>query len=321
MNAAMDFDTDNLSPTYNFRAGMPGSSYALEIARRMGLDGDIIRRAANIIGTDRVKLDKLLVEIDREKTEMGKQKQALDRNKKTLDKLVEEYNSKLKSIRKKEAKIVDQKEDKLEELLTETRAKIENTVREIKETNAQREAIKKAKQEVDKLEKQVRKKKAKKQIQKQRIAGKTDFNEGQWVELSGFGKEGVVLQVQKNSSKVSVDIDGKTLWVDKSSLKPIARKEPQQDFNRIHHSVKFDSSVSYKIDIRGMCYDEAEAALTKYLDKALLSGLSQVEIIHGKGTGALQQMTQNLLRNYPGVRNYYFEHIERGGSGATIVEF
>jgi len=247
-NAAMDFDTDNLSPTYNFRAGMPGSSYALEIAKRMGLDAEIIERASNIIGKDQMNMEKLLIEIDREKTELEKKKFGLERNKKTLDKLVEEYNNKLKSIRKKEAKIVDLKDDKLEELLHESRAKIENTVREIKESNAQKEAIKKAKVEIEKLEQQVKKKKAKKKIQKDRIAKKQEFSEGQWVELVGFGKEGVILKVQKNSSKISVDIEGKTLWVDKSSLKASEKKQSKQDFNRITHTLKMDTDINYKID-------------------------------------------------------------------------
>ncbi|MFP4548550.1 MAG: endonuclease MutS2 [Fidelibacterota bacterium] len=321
MNAAMDFDTDNLSPTYKFRAGMPGSSYALEIARRMGLDKKIIERATNIIGKGQVKLEKLLIEIDREKTELEKKKKDLDRNKKTLDKLVEEYNSKLKSIRKKESRIIDQKEDKLEELLNEARSKIENTVREIKETNARKDTIKKARTEVENLEKRVEKKKAKKQLEKRRKTSKEELKQGQWIELKGFGKEGVVLQVQKNSSKVSVDIDGKTLWVDRSNIKPIQKKQTKTDFNRINHSVNYDSDVNYKLDLRGMRYDEAETELTKYLDKALLSGLSEVQIVHGKGTGALQQMTQNLLRDYPGVREYFFDNIDRGGAGATIVKF
>jgi DNA mismatch repair protein MutS2 len=322
MNAAMDFDTDHLSPTYHFRAGMPGSSYALEIAKRMGLDSAIIERAANIIGKDQVKLENLLIEIDREKTDIARKKDDLERNKKTLDKLVEEYDSKMKSIRKKETKIIDQKEDKLEELLKEYRAKIENTVREIKESHAQKESIKKAKEEIEKLENRVKEKKARKEKVQKHQAARQEFQTGQWVALSGFGKEGVVLQVQKNSSKVSVDIDGKTLWVDKSNLQPVEKKQKQkQDFNRITHSVQVDHDVNFKLDIRGMRYDEAEAALIKYLDKALLSGFSQVRIIHGKGTGALQQMTLNLLKNYPGVREYYFEAIDKGGSGATIVEF
>ncbi len=321
MNAAMDFDTDNLSPTYKFRAGMPGSSYALEIARRMGLDKKIIERATHIIGKGQVKVEKLLIEIDREKTELEKKKKDLERNKKTLDNLVEEYNSKLKSIRKKESKIIDQKEDKLEELLNEARSKIENTVREIKETNARKDTIKKAQTEVKNLEKRVENKKAKKQLEKKRKTSKEELKQGQWIELKGFGKEGVILQVQKNSSKVSVDIDGKTLWVDRSNITPIQKKQTKADFNRINHSVNYDSDINYKLDLRGMRYDEAETELTKYLDKALLSGLSEVQIIHGKGTGALQQMTQNLLRNYPGVREYYFDNIDRGGAGATIVKF
>ncbi|MBN2281247.1 MAG: endonuclease MutS2 [Candidatus Marinimicrobia bacterium] len=320
-NAAMDFDTDHLSPTYKFRAGMPGSSYALEIARRMGLDKDIIERASNIIGKDQLNLEKLLIEIDREKTELEKKKFELERNKKTLDKLVEDYNTKLKAIRKKEEKIVSQQENKLEELLLETRAKIENTVREIKESNAQKESIKKAKTEIEKLEEQVKKDKEKKQIKKERIAQKQEFHVGQWVELIGFGTLGVVLKLQKNSRKVSVDIEGKTLWVDKVSLKPAEKEPEKEDFNRITHSVKMDMDITYRLDIRGMRYDEAEAEVIKYLDKALLSGLSQVEIIHGKGTGALQTMTQNLLKNYPGVREYFFDSIERGGAGATIVKF
>ena len=295
-NAAMEFDTEKLSPTYNFRVGMPGSSYALE-------------------------LENLLIEVDREKTELEKTKFSLERNKRTLDKLVDEYNSKMKNIRKKESKIIGQKEDKLEQILLEYRAKFENTVREIKESNAKRESIKNAKQEIEKLEAEVKAKKAKKQIKQKQKSKNVDFNPGQWVELKGFGKEGIILQVQKNSNKISVDIEGKTLWVDKNNLQHLEKKVSKQDFNKISHTIQIDTNISFKLDIRGMRYDEAEAEIIKYLDKALLSGLSQAWIIHGKGTGTLQTLTQDILKNYPGIREYYFEDIDKGGSGATIVKF
>ncbi|MDO9548036.1 MAG: hypothetical protein Q7J65_03615, partial [Candidatus Marinimicrobia bacterium] len=138
MNAAMEFDSTQLQPTYRFQLGLPGSSYALEISRRMGLDESVINRARDLMGADQVKLEHLLIEVDALKTQIEKENQSVERNKKTLDKLIAEYEKKLTSIREKHESMDDEIAVELERLVNESRSKIEHAVKDIREKDASR---------------------------------------------------------------------------------------------------------------------------------------------------------------------------------------
>ncbi len=319
-NGAMDFNTSTLSPTYTFRLGIPGSSYALEIAKRLGVDESVIERAQELLGRDRVKLENLLTEVDREKTKLEKQRKGLEQNKRTLDKLVGEYDSKVKSIKIKEAKFNDNFTTELENLVIKSRIEIEKTVKKIKEENATKSTIINAKKQVEKIAEKVKSKKEKKQKIIQKIETPKVFKIGDYVEITGFGKTGVIEKISANSNRIGVDLDGKILWVDKKSIKLTEAENQETEFYQSTFLSDMDTNVSFRFDMRGMRYDEARSALIKYLDKVMLGGFNEVEIIHGKGSGALQKMTTELLRGYPGVKDFYFENADRGGTGATIVK-
>lgn len=317
MNAAMEFDSTELQPTYRFRSGMPGSSYALEISKRIGLDEAVISRARDLLGADQVKLEHLLIEVETLKAQIDKENQSVERNKKTLDKLITEYEKKLASIREKHEAMDDKIAEELERLVNESRSKIEHAVKDIREKKASRETIIEAKKTLE----SVRQKAIKRQRGKKpkTTAANREFSVGDSVRVDGISGTGQIRDVQADKRRAAIDINGKTIWISLESLEKLKniRKSESAETRVLTQT---QSLPSYRLDLRGKRFEEARDELERFLDRALLAGLNQIQIIHGKGTGALQKMTHEVLKNTPGVRKFYFEHFDQGGTGVTIAE-
>ena len=318
VNAAMEFDTTHLMPTYRLQLGLPGSSYALEIAMRMGLKDAVIQRARELMGTDQVKLENLLLEVETLKTRIEEENRSVQRNKKTLDNLITEYESRVASIREKHDKVDRKIAEELERIVTESRSKIEHAVKDIREKDASREAIIEAKKTLETVQQSARKRIRKKKPSVTTTM-KSTVKVGDWAKVDGITGAGQIVEIQAGKKKAAININGKLLWVSMNTLHTV-QIQKEKDTRRVGASVTVDEIVSYKLDIRGMRLDEARDVLEKFLDRALLAGLNQLQIIHGKGTGALQKMTHEVLKSTPGISKFHFENFDRGGTGATIVE-
>lgn len=320
MNAAMEFNTETLTPTFRIVLGLPGSSYALEISRRLGLNESVIQRAHDLMGNENVKLENLLREIEKLQTDLVNEKEVVSRNKKTLDKLISDYELKVAKIMEKQEKMDKELSEQLERIANESRAKIESAVKEIRETNASREAVLRSKKVVQEISQEARKRKKTARPSVKPVEH-DDLVAGAWVKVEGITEVGQIVNVSAQNKRAAVSIGGKTLWVDKSALSPTTQSDSKnRNFTSLTH-IEAEQAPSQRLDIRGMRVDEAERALIKYLDQSILSGLNSVEIIHGMGTGALQKVTRDILEHFPGVKRFYFEDFDHGGTGATIVEF
>jgi DNA mismatch repair protein MutS2 len=322
INAAMEFDTQSLSPTYRLILGIPGASYALEISKRFGIPDYIISRARKMIGADTIKLEKLLLEVEELRRNLESKNREIGQHKKTLDKLISEYESKLAAVQEKYSEMNQKIADELERIISKSRSQIESTIKEIREKNANKESITYAKSITDEIKQNaLRRKKITRKFDKEKSEQKKPAV-GDAIKIDGIINPGIVIDISDSSKKVAVEIEGKKLWVPRNSVK-IVSDNSQQGLNhkRTQINVDADKVSSQKLDLRGLRVDEAESMLIKYLDRAILSGLQEVEIIHGMGTGALQKMVWEVLKDFPGVKRYYFENFDRGGTGATIVEF
>ncbi|MCK4641267.1 MAG: Smr/MutS family protein, partial [Candidatus Marinimicrobia bacterium] len=203
-------------------------------------------------------------------------------------------------------------------IVTESRSKIEHAVKDIREKDASRETIIEAKKTLETVQQSARKR-----IEKKKTPIVTSVRSaievGGWVKIDNITGTGQIVEIQAGKKKAAVNINGKLLWVSMNTLHAV-QIQKEKDTRRVGASVTVDEIVSYKLDLRGLRLDEARDALEKFLDRALLAGLNQIQIIHGKGTGALQKMTHEVLKSTPGIRKFYFENFDRGGTGATIVE-
>jgi len=319
VNAAMEFDTRSLTPSYRLQLGIPGSSYALEIATRLGLREDVIERARIIMGGDSVKLENLLLEVESLRGQLESKERSVALNKKTLDKLVGEYEEKLRQIREKHAKFDRELAEKMESVVRESRARIENTVKDIREKEADRSTVKEAQKVVADIEQEVKTRKRKAKI-KRKSSQKEKFQEGQWVRIEGFQDKGRIVKVTPRGNRIGVEVEGKTVWVSNEVLTPTRLSPKEKRIREPIYAVHVSEPGSNRLDLRGMRVDEAESALIQFLDRAILANLNYLEIIHGKGTGALQKMVWAELKKYKDVKNFRFDHFDRGGTGATIVE-
>lgn len=320
-NAAMEFDSAQLEPTYRIQLGLPGSSYALEISRRLGLPESLIARARELLGSDQVKLENLLLEVERTQARLAEKDQKVDQHKKTLDRLVQEYDERVSAIRAKYESMDAKIAEELQEIVRQSRARIEQAVKAIRERGADRESILKAKKTIESLDRSVQKRKQKRGKKSESVPKKeAPLKVGDWVTVAGLPGKGQITELPVRSKKIAVNIADKTLWVDRQKVAP-STPESRSEHALSGVRVEAEYLPGHKIDLRGMRVDEAEAELIRFIDRALLSGVNQVQIVHGMGTGVLQKMTREVLQSIPGVRKFYFEDFDRGGSGATIVEF
>ncbi len=346
INGAMLYDRHLMQPLFTLSIGNPGSSFAIEIARKIGLPEDVISDASEIVGSDYINMDKYLQDIVRDKRYWETKRQSVRQKEKRLEEITENYETDLLEIEKQRKEIIRQSKAEAERILSEANAKIENTIRAIKESQAEKEKTKQArqalgefksslKQEDDltdekitrKIQKLKDKEKNKKQKDKQVKEQKNTavISAGDNVRIKGQSSVGQVLDIQKGNATVAFGMIKSTVKLE--TLEYVSKNQIKRDQKStlVNAAVSDDmrsKKLNFKqdIDIRGMRADEALQAVMYFIDDAVLVGISRVRILHGTGTGALRQIVRDYLRTAPGVQNYQDEHVQFGGTGITVVD-
>ena len=329
-NGSMQFDRAALSPTYRFLPDLPGSSYALEIASRVGLPGGLLKRARSKIGEQRQRLEDLIEELSTRlsETERERRELAIGRSEAAgMEKLLRERLDRLES---EKSRLSHEAADKAERLLAEANRAVEKAVREIRESQASHAAIKKAHRLVDEQKEAVREvrkravpdKKTRVSDIKRDEAEKVDSGPlapGDTVELEN-GTLAEVLALQ--GDKVQVAAGMIKLWLPVEAVSRSREKAAGRGGGvNLHVSAAGGGEpVGSELKLLGMRYEEAEAALEKYLENLALAGLESARIVHGKGAGVLRQLVLEKLESHPLVRTHRLGEHGEGGDGVTIVE-
>lgn len=311
INAAMEFDQKTLSPTYKLVLGRPGSSYAFEIAQRTGIGQNIIERARKYVGEGRDKLEHLLLRIELFENELRARVAEIKKEQELAETMRGEYEKKLHSANKEAAEVKMKAVEESERIVGELNRRIENIIRELRESNAQKETIKRSRAVVDDLRKEV----AKLQ-ESESVGGKKPFSIGDSVSLRGTLLVGEVLGRSNDTGELLVEVNGLKMRVHESELK----EATAAILKKSKSSVEVKSAVSTRVDIRGMRTYEIQTAVEKFLDEAYLAGLKQVEVIHGTGTGSLKRAVEQILKVHPFVNSFRSGEFGQGGQGITIVE-
>jgi DNA mismatch repair protein MutS2 len=311
LNAAMEFDQNTLTPTYKLVLGRPGSSYAFEIAQRTGIEPAVIERARKYIGEGRDKLEKLLLRVEQLENELRDRVVEIKKEQELAETMRQEYEKRVHSAKKEAAEIRKKAIDESESLVADLNKRIENLVREIRETDASKESIKEARSRVQDIKTQVSKLKESEAGE----AGK-QFRIGDAVLIKGTLLAGEVCEMSNEKGELLVEVNGLKMRVHESELKETARK----NIGHAQATVQVQSGVQTKVDIRGMRSYEIQASVEKFLDEAYLAGMKQVEIIHGTGTGSLRRAVGDLLKTHPFVTSFRSGEMGEGGQGVTIVE-
>ena len=338
VNGSMLYDRHLMQPMFKLSIGNPGSSFAIEIARKIGLPETIITDAEKIVGSDYINLDKYLLDIARDKRYWENKRMAIRQKEKKIESRLAQYEEDAEQLREKRREILAEAKEEARKILDGSNAAIERTIHEIKRAQAEKEstleARRRLREEKEGLLHTGGKENAllKKAPKRRKESGKTrqaadnepvrvDDN----VRLDGQGTVGKVLAINGKKATVAfgmlqtevpVNRLRRTIAQPSSGMKSgaslvgatsDAQRQRQLDFKQ-------------EIDVRGMRVDEAVQAVTYYIDDAIRFNAERVRILHGTGTGALRQYIRQYLDTIHGVRSYHDEHIQFGGAGITVVE-
>lgn len=320
-NGSMAFDRETLTPTYQFRAGLPGASYAFEIAERMGMDASLIAAARTLVGVEKVNVEELLNELQNKLAQQQQLNEKLQVEETRLRGLQKLYEEREQSLRAQVQEIKKQAHAEAEALLQNANAIIENAVREIRETNAAREAIKAGRENLAALRERL----ARENQLEETPPPATDeteiakFEIGMPVKWLKQGALATVLELPDSSGKVLVAAGALRARVPVSDLRAVrAGRKPEPA--ALPKANVLETARHAEIDLRGMRVEEALALVDKFLDDALLAGWREVRLIHGKGTGALRQSIANHLKTLPHVKSSRPGQFGEGDIGVTVVE-
>ena len=355
VNGAMLYDRHLMQALFQLQIGNPGSSFAVEIARKIGLPEDVITDASEIVGSEYINADKYLQDIVRDKRYWEGKRQTIRQREKHMEETIARYQAEMEELQKSRKEIIRQAKEEAERLLQESNARIENTIRTIKEAQAEKEKTRLVRQELadfresidnltskeqeDKIarkmeklkEKQNRKKEktqngTKEQPTVQQTPKATPITEGCPVRIKGQSSVGEVLEINGKNAVVafgSIKTTVKTERLERSNAIPQKQESAKSSFvsNQTQDSM-YEKKLNFKqdIDVRGMRGDEALQAVTYFVDDAILVGMSRVRILHGTGTGILRTLIRQYLQTIPGVRHFADEHIQLGGAGITVVD-
>ncbi|NDV45952.1 endonuclease MutS2 [Paludibacter sp. 221] len=341
VNGAMLYDRQHLQPLFQLAIGRPGSSFAVEIARKIGLPEDLIQEAAEKVGTEHMDYDKHLQDIVRDKRYWENKRQQIRVKEKRLQETLDKYESELNDVNKQRKEILSKAKSEAHTLLSEANAKIENTIREIKEADAEKERTRNARKTLEQFKEQVlqedetnvipkkllKNKKQKAPKSQPQAHDKQELKEGDNVRLKGQTATGTIMELQGKQAIVAFGQLKSTVSLNK--LEKVSNnqlKKETRKYESVSQPVSEDvrkRKLTFKseIDVRGMRGDEALQAVTYFIDDAIMVGIASVRILHGTGTGALRQMIRQYLSTVYGVRHFHDEHVQFGGAGITVVEF
>jgi len=336
INGSMLYDRHLMQPMFKLSIGNPGSSFAVEIARKIGLPKEIIESAETIVGSDYINLDKYLLDITRDKRYWENKRADIRRKEKQLEEKLAQYSEDAETLRTKRREIIEEAKTEARKILDGSNAAIERTIAEIKTANAERERTLEARRKLKEERLQLEHAKAtdndllRKAPKKRKQKANADnpgtvpqvIEVGTRVKLDGNGTVGTVMELQGKNAVVAFGNLKTTVKIDR--LKTTNAQLPETKKASISMATidsGYQQRLNFKqeIDVRGMRADEAVQAVTYYIDDAVRFSASRVRILHGTGTGALRQAIREYLHTVPDVASAHDEDVRFGGAGITVV--
>jgi DNA mismatch repair protein MutS2 len=320
-NGSMAFDRETLRPTYQFRPGVPGASYAFEIAARLGLQKEVIETASQLVGKEKGNIESLLAELEAKLAEQRQSAEKLKLEETRYTALAKLYEDRFNALKTQERELKQKAVAESEAIVQRANAAIEKAVREIREQAASREAIQSAKKELQVVQNEIAREKRKLPAEKTAVeAPLQDAQPGMRVKWLKQNALVTVLEPPDSSRRVLVEVGSLRARVPLAELRPHNAPSPP-GLEKLSKVGSIDTPATLpEIDLRGLRVDEALAAVDKFLDDALLAEWHEVRLIHGKGTGALRQSISNFLKKHPQTQRFHEAAMGEGDYGVTVVE-
>ena len=359
VNGAMLYDRHEMRPLFQLQIGQPGSSFAIEIARKTGIPEEVIRDASEIVGSDYIQSDKYLQDIVRDKRYWEGKRQTIHQREKSMEATIARYEEEIKQLHESRKAILAHAKQQAEELLAESNRRIENTIREIREHQAEKEETRRIREQlsdfrdevqgidegaadelVSKKIKQIQERKERKEKRRREKAAKAATAEvpatpkptepaplkvGDTVRIKGLTSVGQIESLQGKMATVVFGDMRTKMRAERLELAEMPVKEHPVTYASVGRQTREtidDRKLNFRqdLDVRGMRGDEAINAVTYFIDDAILVGMSRVRILHGTGAGILRQLIRQYLATVPAVESYHDEHVQFGGAGITVVD-
>lgn len=371
VNGAMLYDRHEMRPLFQLAIGRPGSSFAIEIARKTGLPRAVIDEASEIVGTDYIQSDKYLQDIVRDKRYWEAKRQTIHSREKELERKIQQYEERISQLENSRKEILNRTKEQAQEMFRESNKRIENAIREIREKQAEKEETKRIRQQLTDYEsavitvnepqsatqtsldnglmnpddfkkelQRIKNRRDRHEQHKQRKAEqhkaaatsrhltKSTIVPGATVKMKGLDSIGRVEHIDGNQATVifgSVRTRVQLARLENADTSTVEKQKKQ--FQAFNYSRETRETIDQhrkhfksELDVRGERTEEALTQVQYFIDDAILVGVSQVRILHGKGNGILRQMIRQYLSTLSNVRSFHDEHVQFGGSGITIVE-
>ena len=330
INGAMLFDSKNMQPLYELKIGKPGSSFAFEIARKIGFPKIILKNAENKTGKKQLDFDKQLQQLELEKREIDKKQTGLKVADEFLSEIINKYESLVEKIESTKESIISRAKEEAMEILDGSNKLIENTIREIREIQAEKEKTKKLRKKLKEHKEKIIRKKPDEQLkpllEKKKIKTvskivDTSINVGDFVKIADQDTIGEVIEI--SDEDVLITFNSVKFRTPINKLKKVSGKEKVKVSQSSYSNIISDKIANFKlsIDVRGKRTEEAISIVRQYVDEAILLNMKEVNILHGKGDGILRDVIREYLSTVQEIKQYKDQHIERGGHGITVVMF
>ena len=340
VNGAMLYDRRNMRPLFQLSIGYPGSSFAIEIARNIGLPGEVIKDAEEIVGSDYINMDKYLLDIARDKKYWENKRTEIHNRNKRLQQLEEQYENEIERLGNEQRNIIKEAREEARQILSQSNATIERTIHEIRKSQAEKEQTKELRKQLDEFKSQLENDeipltdlrrgssiKPRKPKQAKQAPRKEEPSEpvkvGDYAAIDSNNTPCHVLEISGNMATIAMGN-----FRSRVAINRLRKVNAPQNAASQQHSISVTMSndirrrqLDFKpdIDVRGMRADEAIQAVTYFIDDAIQFNAKQVRILHGTGNGILRQRIREYLNTVAGVKSYRDEHVQFGGAGITVV--
>ena len=342
VNGAMLYDRQQMKPLFQLSIGYPGSSFAIEIARKTGIPREVIDKASEIVGSDYVNMDKYLLDIVRDRKYWENKRYDIHQKEKKLNAIAEQYNERLEKLNAEYKAILKQAKNEALDIIAQSNSQVERTIKDIKQVQAEKEKTRQVRQQLEDFKRRLAQEdeteglkdikplrqvsKPHKKEKKKHIA-KPDMNAplkaGDNVLLKGGASTvGTIITVDEKYAVVafgSIKTRVETQRLERTLRKDTAREKPSITKSTADEIRQRQLNFKPELDVRGMRADEAVQAVTYFIDDAIQFTFKTVRILHGTGTGALREAIRLYLSTVPNVIRYHDEHVQLGGAGITVV--
>ena len=359
VNGAMLYDRDKMQALFQLQIGQPGSSFAVEIARKIGIPADVIEDASQIVGKEYIDSDRYLLDIVRDKRYWESKRQKVHQQEKRLEEIIARYEKEMQELQTSRKEVLAKAKEDARQLLDASNAKIENTIRSIREIQAEREKTREVRQELEEFKRevegvnaeekedaikrkmeQIQRRKQRREERRQKAGNKkTTASEnivnapkevgipkpGDYVRIKGQTSVGKLKEISGKKAVVVFGAMQVVIDMSRLAITEAPEKKVLQDAAYMSRSTRIavderKSNFKPDIDVRGMRGEEALRTVMAFVDDAQLLGVARIRILHGTGTGALREVIRQYLRTVPGNVSYHDEHVQFGGSGITVVD-